>query len=488
LTIEEGHVRGIDLSGMNLSGEFPVEILSLPQLQDINLSNNSLSGEVENLTTFAMQYLDYMQSVTDINISGNQFSGNIGAFAQVFPNLESLDASNNKIEDVYPIISSKVSMLDLSSQKIERVMDIHLKDMNVEALAPKIPTILLYNHSQQAYTLPVNLHCSTKEEWGFDLSYQNNQVNITCSSEDNVYRGMSGDTLLISVSDAYGSLEETTLRMKLSFDDGDANFNGIVDVLDLQATINFIFKDYQYYPFNHTAANMQCKDDIIDVLDVIALVDLLKSDAVSVESLSRAKGRVNTHAVVDAEAYLYWENNSLMLETSKDIAALDIALQGKAAYQWNEALGMTTVCSDNDTHQRIISYSMSGKYIPQGKHVLLTATAPCEIATALVADRAAQRVDMALKAPEHTEIEAIAPTQLQCRYQNGWLQLCVDGAWEDMQWEVYATDGRLLAKGALPNVESCMANLWHTDTKSTVIVLVKDNNGIVFTQKINTIK
>ena len=131
---------------------------------------------------------------------------------------------------------------------------------------------------------------------------------------------------------------------------------------------------------------------------------------------------------------------------------------------------------------------MAGKYIPQGKHVLLTATAPCEVATALMADRTAQKVEVALKAPEHTGVEAITPVQIQCRYQDGWLQLCTDNVWKNMEWEIYAIDGRLLSKGILPNVENSMTDLWHTDEKSTVIVLLKDTNGIILTQKINTIK
>lgn len=488
LTIKEGHVIGVDLSDMNLSGEFPVEILSLPQLQSLDLSNNALSGQADNVAMFAMRNPELLQNITCIDISDNQIAGNIGIFAKAFPNLESLKASNNSIEDVYPMISPKVAVLELAPQKIERVMDIHLKDMNVEALATKTPTILLYNHSQQAYNLPVNFHCSTKKGWGFNLSYRNDQVSIICSSDDNVYRGMSGDTLLVSVSDTYGSLDGTTLHMKLSFDDGDANFNGDVNILDLQATINFVFKEYQNYPFNHTAANLQRKDDVIDVLDVIGLVDLLMNNDASIENPSQAKARTNTYAATDAEGYLYWEGNRLILETTKDIAALDIALQGGSTLQWNEALGMTVVYSEKDTHQRIICYSMSGKYIPQGKHVLLTATTPCEVVTGLIADRAAQKVEMELKAPVYTGIEATTPTRMQCHYQDGWLQLCVDGAWENIQWEVYATDGRLLAKGTLPYAESCVANLWHTDKKSTIVVLVKDNNGMVLTQKINTTK
>jgi hypothetical protein len=299
---------------------------------------------------------------------------------------------------------------------------------------------------------------------------------------------MSGDTLSVTARDAYGLTNGSTLSMTLRFDTGDANFDGSVNILDLQTSINYIFKEYQHHLFNHTAANLQLKDDVINVLDVIALVDLLMSETASVESLSQARERASTNVETDAETYLYWEGNRLVLETTKDIAALDVSLQGGSAQQWNEALGMTAVCAEKDTRQRIIGYSMSGKYIPKGKHVLLTATAPCEVATALMADRTAQKVEVALKAPEHTEVEAITPVQVQCRYQDGWLQLCVNGVWEDMQWEVYTTDGRQLAKGTLHNAENGVTNLWHTDTESTVIVLVRDNNGMVLTQKINTIK
>lgn len=488
LTIKEGHILGVDLSNKHLSGEFPVEILSLPQLQSVDLSDNELSGKADNVAMFAMKNPRLLQNIMEIDLSNNQITGNIGLFARAFPNLESLKASNNAIEDVFPMISPKVSVLELASQKIGRVLDIHLKDMNVAALATKIPTVLLYNHSQQAYTLPVSFNCSTKEGWGFELSYQDNQVNISYSPEDYVYRGMSGDTLSVTTRDAYGLTNGSTLSMTLRFDTGDANFDGSVNILDLQTSTNYIFKEYQHHLFNHTAANLQLKDDVINVLDVIALVDLLMSETASVESLSQARERASTNAETDAETYLYWEGNRLVLETTKDIAALDIALQGGGTLQWNEALGMTAVCAEKDTYQRIISYSMAGKYIPQGKHVLLTATAPCEVATALMADRTAQKVEVALKAPEHTEVEAITPVQVQCRYQDGWLQLCVDGVWEDMQWEVYTTDSRQLAKGTLHNAENGVTNLWHTDTESTVIVLVRDNNGMVLTQKINTIK
>ena len=483
---ENGHVVELNLENLNLQGTLPVSVFTLPYLEKLNLSNNKLTGKIDSM----MAKAELMGNVSYVDISANNMMGNIAAIMVCCPNLKTLYAGRNRFSEVYPALPANLTV-DLSEQTIDEVL-LWYKVVSVNNSTSELPTMLTYNHSNQNYASP-EWYVSTNWDnidWSLwmNVDATNGGTAISTTEDNYVFYGKSGDTLdVTTLSPTVSSGSKAKIVYK--FEKGDADFSSGVDVLDLQSTINFIFKEYQNYPFNHTAANVQSKDDVIDVLDVIALVDLLMNDTVSVESPSLARARVNTFAAAaDADAYLYWEDNRLILETVKDVAALDIALRGQATYQWNKTLGMTVVSSEEDTHQRIIGYSMSRKYIPQGKHVLLTATAPCEIATALVADRAAQKVDVALKAPEHTEIETVASTQLQCRYQDGWLQLCVDGAWEEMQWEVYATDGRLLAKGTLPYAESGVANLWHTDTKSTVIVLLKDNNGIVLTQKVNIIK
>lgn len=405
LTIREGHVIGLNLSNTNLSGEFPVELLSLPQLQDLDLSDNLFCGNIENIAAFAMQYPDYMQSVTDINISSNQFSGNIGVFAQVFPNLESLKASNNRIEDVFPMISPKVSVLELAAQKIGRVMDIHLKDMNVEALATKTPTILLYNHNQQAYNLPVNFHCTTKEEWGFDLSYQNNKVIITCSSDDNVYRGMSGDTLNVSVSDSYGSLEGTTLRMKLSFDEGDGNFDGKVNILDLQTTLNYMFEEYTNKPYNFTASNLW-KDEDINVQDAVCLVNmLLDTNAIPAHQLY-ATTRVATQGS-EISTSVTIENGYLKIKSVVPVSAFDITVstshQAEVVSALND-LGFICTSKQSGNNLHLVGYSLSGAEIPAGE------TAICElnsgiVSSAMLADRDANEISATLDGDMATGVQ-----------------------------------------------------------------------------------
>lgn len=453
ITFEKGHIVALDLSNNNLQDSLPTTKMQLPYLRELNISSNKLTG-------------------------------NIGSITQSCPQLAKLLAQNNLFTEVYPMLAASIAV-SLERQTIVEPLIFN----GTLSYAPEsyslIPTILSYSHKDQKYVNPDWSVYNQDGTYWVSMKVNADNGSIEWAKSYAVYYGNSGDTLEVRTSTPKTSVNSQA-KMVFYFAQGDADLSGETDVLDLQSTINFIFKEYQNYPFNHTAANLQSKDSHIDVLDVIALVDLLLGNTASTESLSPSRVRANMST--DTEAYLYWEGNRLILETAKDIAALDMALQGGNALQWNESLDMTVVSSEKDTHQRIIGYSMSGKYIPQGKHVLLTATAPCEVTTALMADRTAQEVEVALKAPEHTTIKSIAPAQVKCRYQHGWLQLCVDGAWEDMQWEVYATDGRLLGKGRLSERLKGYKNILPVGSQNLVIIIVRSNDKIVLKQKINTTK
>ena len=440
LTIKEGHVCGINLRNKNLSGEFPVELLSLPQLQNLDLSDNSFSGNIENVAIFAMQYPDYMQSVTDINISGNQFSGNIGVFAQAFPNLESLDASDNRIEDVYPMISSKVSMLDLSSQKMGRIIEVHLKDMNVETLATKIPTILLYNHNQQAYTSPVNLYCSAEDDWGIVLSYQNGQITIPYIAEQNAYKGASGDTLAVSVLNAYGSPEGTTLSLKLEFDEGDANFNGSVDVLDLQATINYMFEEYTNKPFNYTAANLW-EDDVINVQDAVNLVNLLLETKIVYANNPLTRAAMYT---TDADAYAYVQNGDLILNTSVPVSSFDLVISSGDHIDLDllsDQYGLSYQMKEVGDKKRIIAYSLNGNMIPAGENII-GHVGKNHILNMKLSDSDANEIKISIE--DSTTSITDVTSDYSLAESHGQLILTFNYQVENVYWQLYSIDGKLI--------------------------------------------
>lgn len=456
VAFEKGHVVALDLSNNNLQDSIPTTGMLFPYLRELNISDNKLVG-----------------NIGDITIS--------------CPQLECLYADRNHLTEVYPMLPAAMEV-SLEGQTItEPLIWDKAVSYPTECNDRILPTILSYEHHSQNHINPEWIVYNQEGTYNILMTVNVDNGSIELGETYDVYYGNSGDTLnVLTLTPETSAYSQAKILFR--FEQGDADLSGKIDVLDLQSIINFIFREYQYYPFNHTAANVQCKDDEVNVLDVIALVDLLIGDTTSVDTHSMARARMSTSETVAAESYLYWEGNNLILENTEDVAALDIVLQGETTLQWNKALGMTTVCSDGVALQRIIGYSMSGKYIPQGKHVLLTTTEPCEITTALVADRAAKKVEVALKAPVSTEIDAAIHTPVSCRHSDGWLQLCIESAWENLQWEVYAAEGCLLGEGRFSKETEGYINILPVEKHDIVIVVVRSNGEIVLRQKMNVIK
>lgn len=377
LTIEKGHITSFDLANQNLTGEFPIAILSFPELQSIYLENNNLSGDISTTTcTYAQQHPELIANIKTLNVSGNNLSGNISLFANSFPSLTSLNASQNFLEDVYPAISSSVTELDLSKQTIARVVPLHLGNLSVEDIATKVPSILLYDHANQTYTTDINLLCTTADNsWGMTMAYKNGQLSIPYVSEQNTYYGESGDTLNVALLDNNGSHEGSTFRIKLSFDEGDGNFDGQVNVLDLQTMINYMFEEYENKPYNFTASNLW-KDEVINVQDAVCLVNiLLASNSAPASARSFYQEQRQAAMSLNADATVFVADGKLVMNVAEPVSSFDIVIVTSSEYKVNEALssaGFTCsvrICG-NETH--LVGYSLSGATLPAGQNILGT--------------------------------------------------------------------------------------------------------------------
>ncbi|KAG8657295.1 leucine-rich repeat receptor-like serine/threonine-protein kinase SKM1 isoform X2 [Manihot esculenta] len=87
------HIKVIDLSGKNISGNLSSSIFQLPYIETINLSSNQLSGEIP-YGIFSSTSLQYL------NLSNNNFTGSIPKGS--VPCLEKLDLSNNMLSGKIP--------------------------------------------------------------------------------------------------------------------------------------------------------------------------------------------------------------------------------------------------------------------------------------------------------------------------------------------------------------------------------------------------
>lgn len=377
LVIEKGHVTGFDLGNQNLTGVFPFAILSLPQLQNVNLANNKLSGDIGTATyAFAQQHPEQMANIKTLNISGNQLTGNVSLFANSFPSLTSLNASVNCLEDVYPAISPSVTELDLSKQTIARVVPLHLANLSVDDIATKVPSILLYDHANQTWKTDIILQCSTDDNsWGMTMAYQNGQLSIPYISEQNTYYGESGDTLNVAVLYNNGSREGSTFRIKLSFDEGDGNFDGQVNVLDLQTTINYMFEEYANKPYNFTAANLW-KDEVINVQDAVSLVNILLEGNFA-SAPARAYNHVQRVASITSgeDATVFVANGKLVINAAVPVSSFDIVVATGSEFRMNEPLasaGFTCTVKHTGNEIHLVGYSLSGATLPVGENVLGT--------------------------------------------------------------------------------------------------------------------
>lgn len=370
VTASDGHVIGIDLSNNGVTGTFPIALLALSNLETLNLSNNQLTGDIGvTMAAYVKMNPSVQIALKQVNISNNQFTGNIGIFAACLLSLQSLDASSNCIEDVYPMISTNVTSLNISKQTISRVVELNLANLTVEDMAGKIPSVLIYNHQQQTFIPEINMLCTTGEladyfnNWSIIISYKNGKATVPYASAANVYYGQSGDVLNVGVVNDNGSLEGSTFRIKLNFDNGDVNFDGLVNVLDVQTDVMFILDNYKTRPFNFTAANLW-SDDVINVQDIVPLVNLLFD---SEPSITQAPRRAPTTA--DADAVVSNNGGVLTINTTRPVAAFDITLSGCHDINVNALIQKGFMCEYRQTSNglRVIGYSLSGNSLPIGE-------------------------------------------------------------------------------------------------------------------------
>lgn len=298
-----------------------------------------------------------------VNISHNELEGNIGLFAQALPKLEALDASYNHIAEVVPMLSTGITNLDLSNQVVlaPRVLDLEAAATDYTSFIASIPTVMLYNHEAQDYTLNSSTLVTIQDGLSNPqfaasavvVDFENKLWTMNSNGQDNVFRYTSEDVL-------YVTNEGSTSRFsaKLLFGDGDANFTGTTDVLDLQASINFIFGEYDNArPYNFTAANL-FKDEVINVQDIVLLTNILLADEEPSPTPARRMMAAQAEGT-EAEAELRWERGELHLMSNKPVAALDLIIETDEPIEW-QASAHSVMTKQTRNGQHAVIYSLAG--------------------------------------------------------------------------------------------------------------------------------
>ena len=376
--ITNGYLTGLDLSDMNLTGMLPETIMAFKSLEFVDLSSNNLAGDLPAALAIATENdSQVFANLKQLNISGNNYTGNIGILAYCLPALTSLKAAYNKFEEVYPMISPNVTDLDISCQKMDKVVALNVSHLSLADMAEKVPSILLYDHENQTFRQSLNILCTTADlptfdknntdEWAMQLWIDDSQVSIPYVSTQNAYHGESGDTLNVQNLNADNTVEGSSFKLSMSFDLGDANFVNGVDATDLQATILYAFGGYRNQPFNYTAADTY-QDDVINVQDVICTVNILLGNVPDLqnESMAQARSHVPELSMDEPESCIYKKGNQICLRSNTPVAAMSIKATGHI--NWNvEKYGMMQSVHNGN----MVSYSLNGMTLPVAGDIVI---------------------------------------------------------------------------------------------------------------------
>jgi len=400
VTVEKGHVVGFDFAGKGLSGTFPSTLLTFPTVKVLDLRNNQFTGDIEDIIrqvyAYILQYAPtFISELQTLNITGNHLIGNIGLLAAStenvqslltrFPQLTTLWASGNGFTNVYPHLPSSIVNLDLTNQVMDLEMNVDLSNFDVDALVSQIPTLFIYNHLEQSYnttpyarlsnyppTATAADYTADKPYWGVDAFMLNGNLGLTCLA-GNTYKGASGDMLYVSYPIATEEVAGSYCYTQYTFRQGDANFVHGIDITDLQATINYIFGNYNTYPFNFTAADTY-HDGMLNVQDVVCTANIImdeEGEPAGSHALHAMRASEQEHT--DGEAYLYAKDGNLVLHTAVPIAAFDIAFDNSPSLVFNlESQGYDVISRQQGATSRYIGYTLSEQYIPAGETVIAT--------------------------------------------------------------------------------------------------------------------
>ena len=407
----QGHVEEINFgtgtSIYNLNAtETPVSLFALPQVKKIEIAGGELYG---NISDKVEQWLASGKTLSPtleyLDLQRNKLEGNISTLANALPSLKTLDVHENRFSTVWPALAENIDNLNISNQTItDIVATIDLRDMTDAGFFSTLPSIVFYDPDTRTYADNIKIGVQSQTNWNsFTVNY--NASNDFIVTGYCTWKGASGDIAKCSYTDTHN--KTTNFNANFFYDMGDVDFNGVINVSDLQQTINYLFRDGygNYNRYNFTAGDLNA-DNSINVLDVVHHVDLLLANdiptGVGSKSLTLGSRPLTPNSSLLTPnspcASLYCEDGKLILKTTQPIAALDIVLTSSSFMETTHMTVSQHTQADGQLH--VIIYNASGKTLPVGETVLGNLADGSSVSHAMLVDEEARSVSVSLNDPE----------------------------------------------------------------------------------------
>lgn len=376
---EEGHVLAIDLQNNNLRGSLPTEGMEMKSLRTLNLSGNSLSGDV-------------------------------AAFCKLLPALETLNLGYNLFTELSGVLPAHITSLNLQNQREGYSLSTFTLQewaMGDKQADIQLGTLIAYDHKNQNFEAhpTLRIYTTANNSYVGEMRYTDGAYRYYLSG---TYNYASGTEFCIRSYE--GVAQNNRLRAKLTWTKGDVNADASVDVLDAQQTLNYIMGT-QNGNFNYPAADTY-EGGGINVQDVVATINIFigSNDNADQKSLMAAQRRWTESLGEDASTanVLSVEDGALWIDASDQVAALDITLAGVRANDVKLAMSKQRyqlVTHNTANGVRVVIISTTGDIIC-GRTKLLRLAKPARVEQAMAADIDAQPVGVAFEG-QTTDIDAV---------------------------------------------------------------------------------
>ena len=343
----------------------------------ITLQGRGLTGSLSTASPYAATMLQ----LTSINLSRNALTGDPSVFLEgVGAQLTTVDLSYNQIDELSAALPTTITNLSLKSQHrkynanatLPGLENLTAQTLNISnRMEVEVFRIVGYNHSAQTFGNIQTLKVYRQADMGQLLGY----LKWSPTYESYYYEGYSGHPVQPQEQDdnvvivpAGGPLENSAYPAHFHMVSGDANLSGLVDVNDVQRTLNHIVSPNSGSTFSLWAANTW-KDDLINIQDIVCTVNIVLDNQGDGNMAPRRAAANN-----GAPNRFYVDGRYIMLEAEDEIAAFDLEIEGVKATQVRLLLNrndwqMQTRETENGV--RLVVFSPTCQVLPEGTTQLL---------------------------------------------------------------------------------------------------------------------
>ncbi|OIV41161.1 leucine-rich repeat domain-containing protein [Flavobacterium johnsoniae] len=338
VTTNDGHVVSINLPDNNLTGNINAEIGKFSELQNLNLAKNKLTGAIP-------ESLSKVTKLKTLDLSENELTGIDAAFL--------------------PAVSFKIDRQKINLGELPLNLNAVLKDQKINH----------YDHTNSVFNATQSYNMTVKDYFQM-VTVPEDGIKLTnILSEWNVPNNQTLELRQIA-----GAARNSVITYTITYREGDSNFDGIVNILDIQSTLNYTLSQKPKF-FNFGAADIN-KDKNLNVLDIISLINKIQSGTLEIPAGTKRQALANEDVILSIE------DNTLYIDNQQvSAAAFDIRLKDGKKAETKEllsSLGYTVSVAERDGEISIAGFSMDKSL--SGKQAIAKVSPQTTIVSAMISN------------------------------------------------------------------------------------------------------